>query len=139
MKIDKKKYLKKIDYIDKMLSNTDILDEYVLNIENSEFEVPSNIEEMVRLNINNKKKSNYKYLNILKVACFSLVVMITWTAMNNISINRKLNKNIAKEKNPIDNVEIENRIFVIYGKANDITNTFSSVLLSPTSFEGGEK
>lgn len=144
MKIDKKQYLKNINYIDKMLSNNDMLDEYISNIENSKFEVPSDIEEIIKLKINNekldnKKKSNYKYINILKVACFSLVVMITWTAMTNISIYNKSSQNMAKEKNQVDNVERENKISIIYGKVNDFTNTFSSLLLSPIDFKGGER
>lgn len=142
MKINKNEYLEKIEYIDKILDNDDILNEYITNIEDSKFDVPSNIEEIVKLKINNEKlnstrKNNYKYLNILKVACFTLVVMVTWTAMTNISFASKRSETVAKEE--VENVEKENKIAAVYGKVNEFTNTFSSLLLSPMEFEGGER
>jgi len=140
MKIDNKKYLQKVEYIDKLLEDDNRLEEYITNIENSKFEVPSNIEELIKIKIdceNRKGKESYKFFNILKVACFSLVVMITWTAMTNISFASKNSDVVAKEE--VDNVEEENKISTIYGKVNEFTNTFSSLLLSPVEFKGGER
>lgn len=142
MKIDKKQYLEKINYIDEMLSNEDMLSKYISNVENSKFETPENINEIIKLKINNKKlddkkKNSYKYLNILKVACFTLVVMVMWTVMINIPISKNSSENIANVE--VENVEKENRIHTIYGKVNDFTSTFSNVLLSPIEFKGGKR
>lgn len=142
MKIDKKQYLEKINYIEEMLSNEDMLSKYISNIENSKFETPENINEIIKLKINNKmlddkKKNSYKYLNILKVACFTLVVMVMWTVMTNIPISKNSSENIANVE--VENVEKENRIHTIYGKVNDFTSTFSNVLLSPIEFKGGKR
>ena len=143
MKIDKNKYLEKIECIDKMLDNEDVLNEYITNIENNKFDIPLNIEEIVKFKINSEnldyaRKNNYKYLNILKVACFTFVVMIIWTAMTNISFASKTSEDlIAKEE--VENLERESKISTIYGKVNDFTSIFSSALLSPIEFKGGEK
>lgn len=142
MKLNKKYCVKKIKYIDSLLDNKDELDKYINNIENSKLDIPLNIEENIKLKLDtekvkNDKKNNYKYLNILKVACFCLVVMITWAGMTNIQLTDKEYGDV--KNNEVNNIERVNKISAIYGKVSNFTNVFSNLLLSPIEFERGVK
>lgn len=135
MKIDEKYCKEKISKIDNLLNDEKLLKKYILDIESSKFEIPQNIQENIKLEFNKNirlTKKQYSFFNICKVACFCLVVMITWTLMTNISFDNE--KQIRKDEN---NIEDENKISVIYGKVTEYTNSFSKLLLSPVEIERG--
>ena len=136
MKINEKYYEEKINKINNLLNDEKLFSKYILDIENNELEVPPNLEKNIGLSIKSKvdlRKNKYRFFSILKVACFCLVVMLTWTAMTNISFNKK--EQFASEEN--NNMKEENKISVIYGKVTEFTNNFSNFLLSPIEIERG--
>lgn len=106
------------------------------NIKNSNIvkDVDNTINDNDSVTTMKPPKSEHKYsvVDILKIACFSLVVMISWGCISNINVN-----NVSKIE--IDSEKKDDDIFKIYGKFNEYTGKFSNLLLNPINFERGEE
>lgn len=137
--------LDKIDEVDTLLNDDEILNNYIIDIENSKINVPILLDSKIKEKINEEIIKNnveddmeasyirpkYSFINILKVACFTLIVMVSWFGMKNIIIENKVSKIEVKEVNE------NNSLSIIFGKVNEYTNMFSSLLLNPIGKERG--
>ncbi len=82
----------KIKFIDNLLENEDELEDYIKKIENEKIEVAKDLDSKITNSIeiidkiqkenndklNIKQKSTYKFTDLVKVACFALISVLSW-------------------------------------------------------------
>lgn len=74
----------KIKKIDNLLKNDELLEKYITNISNSDFDIPSDLTENILKKINKEeakilqKAYKFNYFDILKIAICTLFALIIW-------------------------------------------------------------
>lgn len=133
----------KIEKIEELLEKDEMLEQYLLDLEKGPLKVPISLESSIKSKIQEEsirkkvekniqeENGNFNFLNLIKVACFTLIVMVCWFGMSNIGIHHEK----EEQKEP---VKEENKISAICGKVNEYTNMFSNLLLNPVERERGK-
>lgn len=121
---------KKLNIIDELLSNDNNFQYYINNIENQDIAVPQeltkNMTNHIKLVDSVKEFRKYNFIDILKVACFALVTVLSWELV--ISIN---NIDYSKLQEKTEIVSFSN-------KDNTITNKLGEFMMDEI-IKGGEK
>lgn len=122
--------MNKLDYVNKLLESDNISD-YIKNIEkNDSISPPSNLKNKILskcYNYSNNTKVSYNkrkitFIDIIKVACFALVITLcTELFMNATYASTKVNNKQFKNNDTIYN---------ICNKINNIMSDFSNFMLS---------
>lgn len=121
----------KQDKINKLLADEDELSKYLDKIENIEIKIPPNLEINISNNIKIIKeinrKNKTKFMDIVKVACFALVSVLSWE----IGINKLSNVDYLKTQE-------KTTVFSYKEDAEGITNKLGKFMMSDI-IKGGKE
>lgn len=102
--------------IDMLLEDDTLFEKYINKIENESIVIPENLNKKILNNINVLKQKNikksinkYKFIDFLKVSCFTILTLLIWELgypnLNNLEYNNFDKKiellNIANQKENI--------------------------------------
>ncbi len=138
---------KKIIQIDEMLDDEIKLQKYIDDIESSnDINNYEDIEDRILNKIKNIKNENKQMKNkqkmtkfdYLKVAGFTILVLILWNigSMTGILSNSQVNADTSKES---ENKQTKQSIDEIYQNINGVTNKISEFFVTPTNLERGNE
>lgn len=118
----------KLDRIDKLLNNDNLFEEYINKIENSNFEIPIDLEKKILCGIysksNNVKKTN-RFFDILKIVACTVVALCIWNSTLTSNTSYATNKSIKRSE--------------FYTKFDSVIENISNFFMTPITIERGEK
>ena len=123
--------MKKIELIDRLLEDDEMLDKYINNLEHNTQSIPYNLNKKILTSINdkkinNKKSSNNMFFDILKVAACTTFVLILWQfVFSNPTTYATTNTDIKESE--------------VYENIDNIIKKVSEFLKSPLNFERGNE
>lgn len=134
----------KIRFIDNLLENENELEDYIKKIENEKIKISKDLDNKITNDIkiinkiekennnklNIKQRSTYKFTDLVKVACFALISVLSWE-IGIRQIDNMKNRDCMKEN--IDIIEEEGK----KDKAN-ITEKLSEFMMGEI-IKGGEE
>lgn len=122
-------YFSKINKIEKLLKNEEMLNHYISEIENNNLITSDiNLSQNIINNINKKDNTfKLKVTNFLKVCGFTMITLLLWNVFTFTNLSENINVKINSENKA-----------KVYESVNDFTSKFSHFLLVPINFKGGE-
>lgn len=118
----------KLNRIDKLLNNDNLFEEYINKIENSNFEIPIDLEKKILCGIysksNNVKKTN-RFFDILKIVACTVVALCIWNSTLTSNTSYATNKSIKRSE--------------FYTKFDSVIENISNFFMTPITIERGEK
>lgn len=118
----------RIEEIDKLLNDDNLLDKYIDILENSNFEIPIGLENRVLNGVysqNNIIKKTSKFFDILKIVACTVVALCIWSSTLTSNTSYATNKSIKRSE--------------VYTKFDSVVEKISDFFMTPIIIEGREK
>lgn len=116
----------RLEEIDKLLNDNNLLDKYINILENSNIDIPIGLENRVLNGVqsNITKKSN-KFFDILKIVACTVVALCIWSSTLTSNTSYATNKSIKRSE--------------FYTKFDSVVENISNFFMTPIIIEGREK